>query len=167
MPTPTGGVPVILDGVCHRYGPLRVLADVGLGLLAGEHLAVTGPSGAGKSTLLALVGGLDGVQEGSIRVGGRDQMDATFFSAGKKLLRVVDDGAGMEPEDCRLALERHATSKIASIEDLFDFYRQLPNGDRQLVTLPSTAHSPGFAKNRHLLWHATRAFLGAPAPAAS
>ena len=71
MPTPTGGVPVILDGVCHRYGPLRVLADVGLGLLAGEHLAVTGPSGAGKSTLLALVGGLDVVQAGSIRVGGQ------------------------------------------------------------------------------------------------
>jgi ABC-type lipoprotein export system ATPase subunit len=69
MPTPTGGVPVILSGVCHRYGSLRVLADVGLGLLRGEHLAITGPSGAGKSTLLALVGGLDVVQAGSVQVG--------------------------------------------------------------------------------------------------
>jgi putative ABC transport system ATP-binding protein len=69
MPTQTGGMPVILSGVCHRYGSLSVLADVGLGLLPGEHLAVTGPSGAGKSTLLALVGGLDAVQAGSIQVG--------------------------------------------------------------------------------------------------
>ena len=68
-PTPTGGVPVIVDGLCHRYGPLGVLADVALDLDPGEHLAVTGPSGAGKSTLLALVGGLDGIQAGSIQVG--------------------------------------------------------------------------------------------------
>ena len=37
---------------------------------------------------------------------------------GKKLLRVEDDGEGMGPEDARLAIERHATSKIASSEDL-------------------------------------------------
>jgi DNA mismatch repair protein MutL len=37
---------------------------------------------------------------------------------GKKLVRVEDDGEGMEPEDARLALERHATSKIRRAEDL-------------------------------------------------
>jgi DNA mismatch repair protein MutL len=37
---------------------------------------------------------------------------------GKKLVRVMDDGAGMEPEDARLAIERHATSKIARADDL-------------------------------------------------
>ncbi|HTH00518.1 MAG TPA: DNA mismatch repair endonuclease MutL [Vicinamibacterales bacterium] len=37
---------------------------------------------------------------------------------GKKLLRVEDDGEGMDPEDARLAIERHATSKIATPEDL-------------------------------------------------
>src|SRR6202022_4401439 len=42
---------------------------VGLRLEPGEHLAVTGSSGAGKSTLLALIGGLDLVQAGSIKVG--------------------------------------------------------------------------------------------------
>jgi putative ABC transport system ATP-binding protein len=69
MPTQAGGVAVVLDGLCHRYGSLRVLADVDLGLDAGDHLAVMGPSGAGKSTLLALLGGLDVVQAGSIQVG--------------------------------------------------------------------------------------------------
>ena len=48
-------------------------------------------------------------------------------------------------------------------EDLLDFYAQLPNGDRQFVILPYTAHSLGFANNRHLLWYAVRNFLAAPA----
>jgi pimeloyl-ACP methyl ester carboxylesterase len=53
----------------------------------------------------------------------------------------------------------------STTEDLLDFYQQLPNGDRQFVILPQTAHSPGYSNNRHLLWYATRNFLAAPAPA--
>src|SRR5213594_3150936 len=37
---------------------------------------------------------------------------------GKKQVRVEDDGEGMEPEDARLAIERHATSKIRRVADL-------------------------------------------------
>ncbi|HOQ60396.1 MAG TPA: DNA mismatch repair endonuclease MutL [Vicinamibacterales bacterium] len=37
---------------------------------------------------------------------------------GKALVRVEDDGEGMDADDARLALERHATSKIARAEDL-------------------------------------------------
>src|SRR5437762_7892727 len=37
---------------------------------------------------------------------------------GKRLVRVEDDGEGMGPEDARLAIERHATSKIKRSEDL-------------------------------------------------
>ena len=50
-------------------------------------------------------------------------------------------------------------------EDLLDFYRQLPNGDRQFVILPRTAHSSGYSKNRHLLFYALRNFFAAPTPA--
>ena len=39
--------------------------------------------------------------------------------AGKQLVQVVDNGAGMTPTDARMSLERHATSKIRSTEDLF------------------------------------------------
>ena len=37
---------------------------------------------------------------------------------GKRLLRVEDDGLGMGPQDARLSLERHATSKIRTVADL-------------------------------------------------
>ncbi len=37
---------------------------------------------------------------------------------GQDFISVTDDGIGMSPQDTRLALERHATSKIASVDDL-------------------------------------------------
>ncbi|MDP1572442.1 MAG: DNA mismatch repair endonuclease MutL [Vicinamibacterales bacterium] len=42
----------------------------------------------------------------------------TVEFGGKKLIRVEDDGVGMDPEDARLCLERHATSKIRRADDL-------------------------------------------------
>ncbi|MDZ4844944.1 MAG: DNA mismatch repair endonuclease MutL [Chitinophagales bacterium] len=39
--------------------------------------------------------------------------------AGKTLLQVVDNGCGMSETDARMSFERHATSKISSVDDLF------------------------------------------------
>jgi DNA mismatch repair protein MutL len=47
------------------------------------------------------------------------QVQLIVKEAGKQLVQVVDDGAGMSPTDARMSLERHATSKIRSTEDLF------------------------------------------------
>ena len=55
--------------------------------------------------------------ENSLDAGARRIAVAVEFG-GKKLIRVEDDGEGMEPEDARLALERHATSKIRRSDDL-------------------------------------------------
>jgi DNA mismatch repair protein MutL len=55
--------------------------------------------------------------ENSIDAGAR-RIVITVEMGGKKLIRVQDDGAGMLPEDARLAIERHATSKIGRAEDL-------------------------------------------------
>jgi dipeptidyl aminopeptidase/acylaminoacyl peptidase len=52
-------------------------------------------------------------------------------------------------------------------DDLLDFYRQLPSGDRQFVILPQTAHSAGYSKNRHLLYYAMHNFFAAPVPEAA
>ncbi len=37
---------------------------------------------------------------------------------GRRLIRVVDDGVGMDEDDARLALVRHATSKLRAVDDL-------------------------------------------------
>ena len=39
--------------------------------------------------------------------------------AGKSLIQVIDDGSGMSETDARMSFERHATSKIRNIDDLF------------------------------------------------
>lgn len=38
---------------------------------------------------------------------------------GLEMIRIVDNGRGMDREDCQLAFERHATSKISNARDLF------------------------------------------------
>ncbi len=40
--------------------------------------------------------------------------------AGKQLIQVIDNGKGMSTTDARMCFERHATSKLASTEDLFN-----------------------------------------------
>jgi len=49
---------------------------------------------------------------------GATRISIEIEEAGKKAIRVSDNGSGMEPEDARLAFERHATSKIQSAGDL-------------------------------------------------
>ena len=45
-------------------------------------------------------------------------ISVSLLQGGRKEIRVVDNGCGMNPEDALLALERHATSKIRSVGDL-------------------------------------------------
>ena len=47
------------------------------------------------------------------------RIDVTVTGGGRTAIVVVDDGIGMTPEELRLAVERHATSKLAS-DDLLD-----------------------------------------------
>ncbi|MEO8049116.1 MAG: alpha/beta hydrolase [Acidobacteriota bacterium] len=51
---------------------------------------------------------------------------------------------------------------IATMNDLSDFFRQLPNGDRQFVILPGMAHSVVHGLNRQVFWHALHGFLSMP-----
>jgi DNA mismatch repair protein MutL len=45
---------------------------------------------------------------------GATAIDVAVEAGGRRLIRVVDDGQGMTPEDLELAVERHATSKLPS-----------------------------------------------------
>jgi DNA mismatch repair protein MutL len=76
--------------------------------------------------------------ENAIDAGAR-RISVTIELGGKKLLRVEDDGEGMGPEDARLAIERHATSKIATSDDL-GAIRTLGFRGEALPSIASVSH---------------------------
>ena len=61
-----------LQGVRHAYDREPVVDGVSLAVRAGEIVCLLGPSGCGKSTTLRLAAGLERLQEGSVRIGGRE-----------------------------------------------------------------------------------------------
>ncbi|HZF26688.1 MAG TPA: ABC transporter ATP-binding protein [Steroidobacteraceae bacterium] len=58
--------------VSSPEGPLTILSQINLHIVAGESVAVVGASGAGKSTLLALLAGLDEPSGGRIWLNGAE-----------------------------------------------------------------------------------------------
>src|ERR687890_1495325 len=84
---------------------IRVLSDhVANQIAAGE--VVERPASVAKDLV-----------ENSIDAGAR-RVELDVEAGGRRLLRVSDDGEGMTRDDAVLAFERHATSKINSVEDL-------------------------------------------------
>ncbi|MFD1316290.1 DNA mismatch repair endonuclease MutL [Namhaeicola litoreus] len=59
--------------------------------------------------------------------------------AGRMLIQVIDDGLGMSQTDCRMAFERHATSKIRTADDLFNLHSNGFRGEA-LASIAAVAH---------------------------
>ncbi len=92
-----------------------------------------------------------------------DQVPTGTYLDMTSKLPLVDPTKVMSP----VLMMRGDHDGISTNEDLLDFYRQLPNGDRQFVILPNIAHSIGSANNRHMAWHVMQAFLSMPPQVAS
>ena len=88
-------------------GKIRLLTDeVASQVAAGE--VVERPASVVKELV-----------ENSIDSGAR-RIRVEFARGGTQLIRIEDDGSGMDREDALLSLERHATSKIRTAADLAD-----------------------------------------------
>ncbi len=66
--------------VSSPEGPLTIVRDISLEVMARESIAIVGPSGAGKSTLLAMLAGLEQPTSGEV------------WLAGTNLTRLDEDG---------------------------------------------------------------------------
>jgi len=76
--------------------------------------------------------------ENAIDAGAR-RLTITIELGGKKSVCVEDDGEGMDPDDARLAVERHATSKIRRADDLATI-RTLGFRGEALPSIASVSH---------------------------
>src|SRR6201997_3270415 len=89
----------------HKMGRIRLLPEtVASQVAAGE--VVERPASVVKELL-----------ENSLDAGARN-INVVIRRGGISLVRVIDDGCGMDRDDALLSLERHATSKIRSAADL-------------------------------------------------
>ena len=93
------------DGAIILNMPIQILADdVAAKIAAGE--VVERPANVAKELL-----------ENSLDAGATE-IRIEIREGGQRLLRVIDNGAGILPDEAALAFERHATSKLQTAEDL-------------------------------------------------
>ena len=79
---------------------------------------------------------------------GAARIDIAVEDGGRRLIGVRDDGAGMEAQDLALAFAPHATSKIATEEDLFAINTMGFRGEA-LASVASVSHAHIRTRKRH------------------
>ncbi|MGB5135952.1 MAG: ribosome-associated ATPase/putative transporter RbbA [Prochlorococcaceae cyanobacterium] len=122
-----------------RYGERQALAGVSFELAEGELLGLIGPDGVGKSSLLALVAGARRLQQGELRVFGRDMARVRERRALCERIAYLPQGLG-----------RHLHASLTVAENLHSFAALfgLPARERQRRGAALLA-STGLAPFRH------------------
>ena len=70
---------------------------------------------------------------------GADKIHVVIKDAGRTLIRIVDNGNGMSPNDAVMCFDRHATSKVRSADDLFTLTTKGFRGEA-LASVAAIAH---------------------------
>lgn len=70
---------------------------------------------------------------------GADRITLEITGAGDEMIKITDNGYGMNFDDARLAFERHATSKISSSDDLFNISTMGFRGEA-IASIASVSH---------------------------
>jgi putative ABC transport system ATP-binding protein len=134
----------------------QVLFDINLEIYPGEIVIMMGPSGSGKTTLLTLIGGLRSVQEGSLKVFGRELYGANkdqlfeirrnigyifqahnllkFLTAWQNVQTSLELHPDIPPEELRPRAE--AMLKAVGLEHRVNYYPEnLSGGQKQKVAI--------------------------------
>lgn len=131
--TVAGGV--VFEDVSFSYGDAPLFRNLNLTIPAGRITAIVGPSGGGKTTLLNLLERLYAVDEGTIRIGGKDVRDFSLSSYRRVLGYVTQESvlyAGTIRENLQQGLNRRAgeeeLDEACQAAGILDYVRSLPEG---------------------------------------
>lgn len=140
----------------HQLLRKQILFNINLEISSGEIIILTGPSGSGKTTLLSLIGGLRSVQEGSLKVLGKELYRAKetklvqirrqlgyifqghnlleFMTARQNVQMSVELQDGISPQLARTRAE--AMLKAVGLKQRVNYYpHHLSGGQKQRVAI--------------------------------
>lgn len=146
---------VEVNSVRKNYGSLEVLKDITLDVEEGEIVAIIGRSGSGKSTLLRCIIGLEEVNGGEIRIGGkvieqnykalqklRQEVGIVFQSFNLFPHLTVEQNITLAPvltgkiaRNEGRALSHQVLSQVGLTEKLDAYPEQLSGGQQQRVAM--------------------------------
>ncbi|MCI8388491.1 MAG: ABC transporter ATP-binding protein [Clostridiales bacterium] len=155
---------VHFENVCKYYNDRTIIAadHVSFDIAEGEFVVIVGPSGAGKTTILNMLGGMDGCDEGIIRLGDRQisgfnkrqlteyrRLDVGFVFQFYNLVQNLTalENVEIAAELCKNPLDAAETLRKVGLSDrMNNFPAQLSGGEQQRVSI-----ARALAKNPQIL----------------